>query len=343
MGYTVERQGFINFNGDGSNPGLAQSLMTDLAQSGGMSLVSPASIQSDTLVAVFESSADMDPLHASQKWRLRIECDEFMVKINVATELQIPADGSPVTKEYQNRTSGNLIGQVTERFESSTGTGTTARAQDVPFLAMDYFYKEADPGSGPLSYRLSVCDHGIAFCVWKDGFDDAGDMFAWFVVQRPVDPADGTILIDQYSPVFCVHSTGGGGPSSNGSINANGIRKFVVREEDVLAPTQSFSAVVASEDSNPIMNPMRQVSISVDNKYMLTFPHGLNTPKRTYKHELDMLAYVSADVISQDSDVDITVFGEGTPRKYKAMNANGPYNTCMRILLLAQGAGIPAA
>ena len=122
----------------------------------------------------------------------------------------------------------------------------------------------------------------------------------------------------------------------------DGIKKFVARESDVFAPTPSVPASVAVEDSNPIINPTKQVSISVDNKYMITFPSGLNTQRRAYKHELDMIAYTSADVIAQDSDVNVTVFGEDTPRTYKAMQANGEYNTGMRILLLTQGAGIPA-
>jgi hypothetical protein len=47
-------------------------------------------------------------------------------------------------------------------------------------------------------------------------------------------------------------------------------------------------------------------------------------------------------VVSQWSDVPLTVFGEGTARVYKALHANGYNNTKMRLLALVQGGGITA-
>lgn len=341
MGFTVQRNEFVSMMGTSGYPGefgLGQSLMSDLGQTGGMTKIHPSSaITGDTTVAVFESNAAMDPLaDQNQKWRLRVEVAAGTVRINVGTVLQIPSDGTGVAVFKQDMTSGHLTGLRGSNYTSQSA---------FPFLDQSYFYPNQDqePGSAPLSYRLSVGSHGVAFCAWKNAYDDAGDMFAWFVIQRPVDPATGDVLIDYYSPVFCVYSTGGGGAATNGSITEQGIKKFVVREGDVYAPTESVSAVVPSEDSNAIINPMRQVSISVDNKYMVTFPSGLNTQRRAYKHELDMIAYTSSDVIAQDSDVNVTVFGEVEPRTYKAMQANGKYNTGMRILMLTKGAGVDPA
>lgn len=355
MGYTVEKHQFVSFSSEGSvtsDMGMAQTLMNDLIQTGGMKLVYPSNgtISSSTAVAVLESTPEMDPLaDQGQKWRLRIEAGAASttkyIRINIGTEFQIPSDGSAVTKSGENETSGHLSGRYTDRFGAGDST-------QPPFISQDFFYSDnyAEIGASPMSYRLSVSDHGVAFCCWRNAYDFAGNMFAWFVAQRPVDPADGSVLADHYSPVFVVYSTGGGGVTERLRIGGtyyeiaqpDGIKKFVARESDVFAPTPSVPASVAVEDSNPIINPTKQVSISVDNKYMITFPSGLNTQRRAYKHELDMIAYTSADVIAQDSDVNVTVFGEDTPRTYKAMQANGEYNTGMRILLLTQGAGIPA-
>jgi hypothetical protein len=140
------------------------------------------------------------------------------------------------------------------------------------------------------------------------------------------------------------------------------VRRFIVREEDVLAPypTHSFTknafgtnldyatggfpfGVPADKhtvDYNAVINTKQQVSISEDNKYVITFPNGLNTARYSYTHEMDMIAYTSADVISDGSEVSITVYGEATPRKYVAISANGPNNTGMRILVLKSGGGI---
>jgi len=357
MAFTLERHEFSRITNSstmtGSAQGMAQALMEDLGADGGMTLLYPTGgIMSSTNVAVYESNMDMDPLaDRGEKWRVRIETDgsalagKGYIRINMGTEHQIPSDGGGVTAESENKTSGNLAGPKGDYFDG----GSSAR--ENVFLSEEYFYSEdgTDQGASPLSYRMSVSNHGIAFCAWRNAYDNAGDKFAWFVVQRPVDPTDGTILSDYYAPVFCVYSVGGGGPTVSTSkyspgiiIDPEGIQRFVVRETDVHAPTKSASAIVPQRDINPIINPAEQVSISVDNKYIITFPSGLNTQRRAYKHELDMLAYTSADVISQDSDVNVTVFGESEPRTYKAMQANGEYNTGMRILLLIQGAGIPA-
>jgi hypothetical protein len=60
-----------------------------------------------------------------------------------------------------------------------------------------------------------------------------------------------------------------------------------------------------------------------------------------HKSEQTHLGVVVA-VVSQWSDVPLTVFGEGTARVYKALHANGYNNTKMRLLALVQGGGITA-
>lgn len=359
MGFTIERQEFTKIHNDEVNsaPGLVQSLMSDLSDNG-FNLVFPTGsvgIEDNTPVAVFDSDTAMDPLGASEPFRIRIEgtptsgLGSGNMKVNIGTNLQIPGDGTEVSKTDQivgNQTTGTPI---TSGFlmGNDKNQQTSGGNNDVPpFLSEQYFYGKPnqntpteEPANGPISYRLSISSHGVAFCAWKNGADDDGDMFAWFVAQRPVDPSSGAPLVDSSSPVFCVYSTGGGG-HDGGDIQKDGISKFVVRETDVFAPTFPVSAVVASEDNNPILNPMRQVSISTDNKYIITFPSNLNTQRRAYKHELDMIAYTSADVVSHGSDVSVTVFGEADPRTYKAMNANSPFNTGMRILLLTDGASV---
>jgi hypothetical protein len=90
-----------------------------------------------------------------------------------------------------------------------------------------------------------------------------------------------------------------------------------------------------------IINSQPQVVIAENNRYIVVFPNGLNTPRYMYTEELDMVAYTSADVISHYSDISMTVYNEATPRVYKAMQSNGLNNTGMRILMIRKGAGIP--
>lgn len=146
------------------------------------------------------------------------------------------------------------------------------------------------------------------------------------------------------------------------SPKAVNIRRFIVRESDIEAPyptpryvKDAFGVrmdyaeggfpfgVPCDEhtvDYAAVINARQQVAITENNKYVITFPNGFNTARYAYTHELDLIAYTSADVISADTEVSITVYGEATPRVYKAIQSNGPNNTGMRILVLKSGGGI---
>jgi hypothetical protein len=154
--------------------------------------------------------------------------------------------------------------------------------------------------------------------------------------------------------VFCVYTVYEEGmiprlsiepiPSTNGGtqpIVVNGVyykkvmaqfcRKFAVRESDVFRPSLTRAADQNVEDSAAIINTTYQVSVSEDNRYVVTIPKGLNTTRYAYTHELDMLAYTSADVIGQWSEIELDVYG-GNKYLYKSLLANRIKNTGMRIL-----------
>ena len=140
------------------------------------------------------------------------------------------------------------------------------------------------------------------------------------------------------------------------------VRRFVVREDDIVSPyplprylkdefakNQDYAeggwyfGIPADEhtvDFNAVMNSKQQVSITEDNKYVITFPSGLNTSRFAYTHELDMIAYTSADVVARNAEVSITVYGEDNPRVYVAGPSSGPNNTGVRMLVLKSGGGI---
>lgn len=181
----------------------------------------------------------------------------------------------------------------------------------------------------PMSYRLVITPRGIWLGVWEDSTtQETATFFNWFLVQRPVDRTTGQVLTTGKAPVFCVNSVG------------NQFWKFTVRERDIFRPSTRLQADVDLEDSEAVLNTEAQVSLSEDGKYIVTFPSRLNTSRYRYPHELDMIATTSADVVSQNTDVPLTVYGEATPRQYRALHANDPANTGMRILILQSGGGI---
>lgn len=210
--------------------------------------------------------------------------------------------------------------------------------------------------SYPMSYMLTITPRGFSLAVWEEQQDPFGVNNSWIVVQRPVDRNNGAALVDlaTRTPLFCVYGLkdmyipAAIKPSIGGSTKQviypeswdSGIKKFIVREQDVFKPTVSYPAAYDSEDSNAILNDKQQVSITEDSKYILTFPNRLNTPRYAYTQELDMMAFTSADVVSQRTEVPILVYGESTERIYKSLFANGPNNTRMRLMFLAEGGGV---
>lgn len=194
----------------------------------------------------------------------------------------------------------------------------------------------------PLSYRLAISDHGIAFCMWIESKDSEGNHFHWWNVQRMVNKDNGEPIVDGKAPLFCVFSMKGGGGADVNVADLNAVHYFVVREIDVNAPTFPVSASVDTADSNRIINVVQQVSISEENKLVISMMKGLNSQRYAYPHELDMIGYVSADVVSQWADIEVEQYGEGeeNKRSFKAMQSNFRNNSGMRILMIQRGAGI---
>jgi hypothetical protein len=316
MGYTVERNGFVSMET------LGQSLLSDLV-SNGFSAVEPNTIGTDTYSATIAATDAVDPLLAGgvpaedqQPWRIRVAC--------TADEMRLWASSPNSLDDLGN----------TFAYDGDWESGELAHSIDGAnryFCKRNFGSGDETPEAHPMSYRVSITDRGVALILWQEGSDREGNRFSWFVIQRPVDNTSGAVLETGKAPLFCVYSVYGQKESS---------WRFTVREKDVTAPVKPTPAGSHTEDSGALINFETQVTITEGNNYILTFPNGLNTQRYMYMEELDMIAFTSADVISQWSDVALSVYGEGTDRKYKSCHANGENNTKMRILLLTEGGGI---
>ncbi len=299
-----------------------------------------------------EASQTVDPLHSTQPWRLQFDAKAAQIgDVYVATPIQLASDGTVATLESASQSEPQLpTGMLNSKGKLNQSEDAQTDHSDTHFLyRASRIDDRATANAYPMSYRLSITDHGIALVVWEDADDNKGVRHSWLCVQRPVDRLTGIPLTTGHCPLFCVFGLN----VAVTAINAIGDSmafpahvsvqpfKFIVRESDVLKPTIPVQADEDTEDSHAIMNSVDQVAITENNRYVITFPNGLNTPRYMYTEELDMIAYTSADVVSAYTDVPMTVYGEGTPRVYAAMQANLPFNTGMRLLLIKQGAGIP--
>jgi hypothetical protein len=358
MGFTVERLAYIEADK------LVSDLLLDLSGNGFNVIHPSGGITPTTTEATLEATAAVDPLiggavppEEQQPWRLKVKWDEVTRTLHfwAACPQQLDEEGGTADYSYTYE-SGGMVDDL-ERLPNlyppgadRPPLGQTQIPQDnfsqyPPFFFhryyennsrdssgdMDYHVSPWDDNAHPLAYRLSISDHGIAFMIWDESLHGADRYFNWFVVQRPVDSVTGDTLVTGKAPLFCVYSVGG---------TDDRTYRFTVRERDVHCPDLPRLAFAHGEDHHAILNNAKQVAITENDNYVLTFPNGLNTRRYMYTEELDMIAFTSADVISQWADAELAVYGEGSPRIYKAMHSNGENNTGMRLLMLTSGGGV---
>jgi hypothetical protein len=216
----------------------------------------------------------------------------------------------------------------------------TANEQNVSNVNSPNWGKSGDFAAHPLSYHLTTSDHGIVFAMWGESYDSTGEELAWFCTQRMVNKDDGTVVVDGKAPLFTVYSLEGNRNSNLNEPDEDQIMYMVTRESDVNTPTFPRSATVDQADSNRIINAVQQVAIGEDENFIVHFPNGLNTQRYGYPDELDLIAYTSADALSSENEIELTVYGEANPRKYVAVGSNNTFNKGMRMLVQIEGVGI---
>lgn len=323
--YTVEKHNFVDCQA------LANSIINEL-NTNGFTLKHPVSVLADTYAATFEVSATTDPLYDTQPWRVRIEASsESRLDIFLGTNLQLPDTGGTFKKDDGINISGHL-GEVTGNVNNPKKTAFIERAM----------YDAQQRNAYPMSYKLSIDSHGLALCIWEAGSDETYNNHAWFVAQRSVNNTTGAIRTTGRCPVFALFSikraagvySQGGAPSD---INATAIdmtKRFIVREADVLRPTNPVDATVDSDDANRLIHKSQIVAMQEDGSFVILVPKELNTPRFAYPlDELDLIAYTSADVVAHYTDINLTMYGEAEPRTYRGLIANGPYNSGIRLLM----------
>ena len=335
-GFTVQKGGYTGV------PEIFLAICQDLVSHGAV-LNFPATLPAPPVgnapVALFKATMEIqatDPAISAQPWRIQFDASVARTgSIVIATPIQLPNDGSAALLAPPNvQTPGMPAGMLNTMVRMPSGqelaTETTPKAPFFFIYRSQAATGSTGAGAYPLSYRLTLTERGIALCVWEDATDaEAIPNISWVVAQRPVDHLTGATLVAGHAPVVCVYGMAG--------VTS----KFIVRENDVYKPTLSVSANTNTEDSRGILNTANQVSITENNRYVITFPNGLNTPRYSYTEELDMVAYTSADVVSEFSNVPLTVYGEGTARTYKALRSTGGNSTGMRLLFLTEGGGVP--
>jgi hypothetical protein len=328
--YLIEKHGFA------SARLLAASVIGDMIANGFTKIFPTGAFNAETppaapFTVTLEASGTVDPLNDvstvnKQPWRIcfDVRSDE-LVGVYLGTPLQLPADGTYAFAKNAAGAKTDIIGSVGDVAANGTILATT--------LSQGWINRVTrigtDGAAYPLSYRLLISPRGFWVGSWEAAeTTETATNFNWILVQRPVDRDTGTVVTSGKAPVFCINKTN------------TSYWQFVVRESDILRPGKRRAADSNTEDSEGTLNTKNQVSLSEDGKYIVTFPSRLNTSRYRYPYELDLIATTSADVVSQFTDVPLSVYGEGSARTYTAMQSSGSSNTGMRLLVLKQGGGV---
>lgn len=125
-------------------------------------------------------------------------------------------------------------------------------------------------------------------------------------------------------------------------FSAKLIWRFVAREFDILKPWDVHKLATKHQvDSNAIVNPLEQLSITDDNRFVITFPTGLTTQRFMYpKEEIDLICFSSAEVVAEGSNVPMTTYlptgstGLNDNRRYQGMRSTLPNGNGMRVMVL---------
>lgn len=302
----------------------------------------------------------------------------FKMGTNVQNLTTSPGNGNPTDNVQQKVTATGVWSPY--KVASNLGNSQWAldTVKDDPKFGIINRAVRIGSGSGaafPLRYRLVISPRGVWIGIWEDADSDAFSYnFNWFLIQRPVDRETGTVVTTGKAPVWCVAYNG----ANQDFPDQTYFFQTVVREADVLKPagvahslyniiddnndpeatTENVvqgtdpvtnllrpnyarrRAEINQEDSDAIINSENQVSLSEDQKYIVTFPARLNTNRFSYSYELDMIGFTSADVVSNGTIVPLTVYGEPTNREYLALKSSGSSNTGVRIVVLNLGGGI---
>jgi hypothetical protein len=314
---------------------LIQQIVEDLSDHG-FNVIYPSNyVPTDrptltTLTVVVQSTPDVDALANTQPWTITFHAtNASLLQLFVATPLQMTANGLPSRVSNLMDGSGSANNTLYYAGETANRSYTAASSindlDDNPsFWFINRFSKNA---AMPMNYRLTVTDHGVFIGVYEGNWSSMIDAtlpftnyFNWVLVQRPVNKETGSVLLTGKCPVFALSCTN------------NTYRRFVVREADIPHPTPSILADTMSEDGFKVINSKIQNSVTENKKYIVSFLGNLNTPRFRYVEELDMVATISADVVSESTEITLNVYGEN--RIYTAMPCNLPYNTGMRLLVL---------
>ena len=183
---------------------LAQHLVKRLTAKSLFTQVFPAGVYDGTGRVVLEPTNLVDPmrgeLNDTPTWRicLDINAADQTMTIHAATPIQISDTAEIAEAKWSNEPRNP--GQINN------------------FIDRRHIKEPKASAVYPLTYALTVSDHGIFLAIWDQAFDERQDeknylspALRWILIQRPVDNKTGATITSGKAPVFCLYTVLGSG------------------------------------------------------------------------------------------------------------------------------------
>ena len=165
--------------------------------------------------------------------------------------------------------------------------------------------------SDEFTYRLSLTSRGFVMGLWKNSSANLLTNNFFINIQRPVNPSNGAPKINGKAPIFyLVHQV----------TNLTAYFDWgIVREID--RNTCNSMGTTNLTDTNAylfgkISMEWPQPNLFDNNSHVVKFPFGFATSRSLYMEEMDLMCLVSSASFSTGQDINITMYGESTARKY---------------------------
>lgn len=402
MGHFVRKHGFVSW------PALIADVVTEMTANGFTLAFS------GTDVYTLEAGPTVDPLAATQPWRIHFDAaffeykyvppittnaivnvdNEFVKivdapedaagrlicqtkrvtnygKIYVGTPIQLPDDGTTTFYSPTVRIYDKYLRKVTEIYPGKLYTQIPMTAYNFDQTSeishpaddfvpgnIDTIFNSIDMNAcNPCTYTLSISDHGFALSVVSEG-KSLGTGNFWMCCQRLVDSKTGAVNVDGHSPVVCLYHIDALDADSTSYVTGddnvfvpdclsfdlhrqNNMNMIIVREADVYAPNLPVPVNQSNQYINMLMNQNKMISISKTDEYIVNFPDGITTDRHFYPNlRIDMVGFISAQVIAESSVFPITLHEEPTQRTYIAQRSNVGYMEGSRMVMQKSGQGI---
>ena len=267
---------------------LAQHLTKRLTAKSLFKQVFPAGVYDGTGRVVLEPTNLVDPMRGESNdtptWRICLDVDADLqtLTIHAATPIQ--------------------ISDTAEIAEANWGNEPRNPGQINYFIDRRHIKEPKASAVYPLTYALTVSDHGIFLAVWDQAFDERQDeinywspALRWILIQRPVDSKTGATITSGKAPVFCLYTILGAGtvPSTETFQGPLTFPQSQSVANNVIGASVEYEDVKESNYKNKAFKPVLSIEGDVEESH-----HPAVRDPDTGKIKQAWIEYVYSDYYS---------------------------------------------